>query len=52
MDPPSPTIQGPGFEPDDEVDELRWCSPEDAGKLLTYEHDRALLDAPEEGEAA
>ena len=29
----------PGFEPNDEVDELRWLSPSDASELLTYEHD-------------
>jgi 8-oxo-dGTP pyrophosphatase MutT (NUDIX family) len=32
------------FQPTDEVDLLRWCSPDDAAKLLTYRHDRALLD--------
>ena len=35
----------PGFEPNDEVDELRWLSPADAVALLTYEHDRELVDA-------
>ena len=25
--------------PDHEVDEVRWASPEEAGRLLTYEHD-------------
>jgi 8-oxo-dGTP diphosphatase len=33
----------PGFEPNDEVDEVRWASPEDALELLSYERDRALL---------
>ena len=31
------------FEPTDEVDELRWLPVEEAGKLLTYDHDRELL---------
>jgi 8-oxo-dGTP diphosphatase len=31
------------FEPSDEVDEMRWLSPEDAEQLLSYDHDRALL---------
>jgi len=32
-----------GFIPNREVDELRWCSVDEASSLLTYEHDRALL---------
>ena len=32
-----------GFEPDDEVDELRWLSPADALAMLDYEHDRRLI---------
>jgi 8-oxo-dGTP diphosphatase len=40
------------FEPGDEVDEVRWLSPEAARSLLTYDHDRALLDAPEAAEGA
>jgi len=31
------------FVPSDEVDEVRWLAPEDAERLLTYEHDRELL---------
>jgi 8-oxo-dGTP diphosphatase len=31
------------FEPNDEVDELRWMTPEDAAGLLTYEFDRELV---------
>lgn len=30
--------------PNREVDELRWCRPRTAAKLLTYEHDLVLLD--------
>ena len=36
---------GGAFEPNDEVDELRWCSPTEAAAVLTYERDRAVLDA-------
>ena len=31
------------FEPNDEVDELRWLEPEEAEARLTYERDRALV---------
>jgi 8-oxo-dGTP diphosphatase len=31
------------FEPNTEVDELRWLAPEEAAELLDYEHDRALV---------
>jgi 8-oxo-dGTP pyrophosphatase MutT (NUDIX family) len=31
------------FEPTEEVDELRWLSPAEAGELLTFEHDRELV---------
>jgi 8-oxo-dGTP diphosphatase len=31
------------FRPTDEVDELRWLPVEEAGTLLTYDHDRELL---------
>jgi 8-oxo-dGTP diphosphatase len=31
------------FAPNDEVDELRWLTPGEAGALLTYERDRALV---------
>jgi 8-oxo-dGTP diphosphatase len=36
-------VDDPGFEPNDEVDELRWLSPDAARELLTYERDRELL---------
>lgn len=32
------------FEPGDEVDELRWLTPEEVGRALSYEHDRRLLE--------
>ena len=35
---------GDSFTPNREVDQLRWCTPAEAERLLTYEHDRALLE--------
>ena len=46
---PDPADPGPGFAPTREVDEVRWCSVHDAGKLLTYAHDRGLLRHVAEG---
>jgi 8-oxo-dGTP diphosphatase len=34
---------GGAFEPNDEVDELRWLAPGDAAALCTHEHDRAVV---------
>ena len=34
---------GAGFRPNDEVDELRWLSLEEAGSRADYEHDQALI---------
>ena len=39
---------GDDFEPNREVDALRWCRPAEATTLLTYEHDRVLLDQVQE----
>lgn len=36
---------GGGFEPNEEVDELRWLAPREAVELLSYEHDRELAGA-------
>lgn len=36
-------VEDLGFAPDDEVDELRWATPEEAATLLTYRADRVLL---------
>jgi 8-oxo-dGTP diphosphatase len=36
-------IEDPGFEPNDEVDELRWLTPAEATDLLTYSRDRKLV---------
>jgi 8-oxo-dGTP diphosphatase len=33
------------FSPNEEVDEVRWVTPEEAAGLLSYEHDRALARA-------
>ena len=38
-------VRDEGFEPNDEVDEVRWVDPASAAALLTYEHDRRLVDA-------
>lgn len=37
-------IQAGDFHPSHEVDELRWLPIGKAGTLLTYEHDRKLVD--------
>ena len=33
------------FTPTEEVDEIRWVTPEEAAVLLSYDRDRVLLDA-------
>jgi 8-oxo-dGTP diphosphatase len=38
-----------GFEPGDEVDEVRWLSIAEAGGLLTYDRDRDVLASWEDG---
>ena len=35
----------PGFEPNSEVDELRWLPAADAAELLTYDRDKQVLAA-------
>ena len=32
------------LRPGNEVDDARWVSTEDASGLLTYDHDRSMLD--------
>jgi 8-oxo-dGTP diphosphatase len=39
--------EGGRFTPTAEVDELRWLTVEEAGELLTYSADRALLASQE-----
>jgi 8-oxo-dGTP diphosphatase len=39
------TPVGGDLTPTDEVDQARWLPVEAAGALLTYERDRAVLDA-------
>lgn len=36
-------VEDPGFEPNEEVDELRWLAPAQASDLLTYSFDRKLV---------
>lgn len=36
-------VEDGGFEPDDEVDEVRWVDLGAARDLLSYEHDRDLV---------
>jgi 8-oxo-dGTP diphosphatase len=46
MEPDSVAAAGDGaFVPNQEVDEMRWCSVGEATRLLTYAHDRTLLAA-------
>lgn len=35
---------GGGFAPDEEVDELRWCTPADAATLLSYASDAEVVE--------
>ena len=35
--------KAPKFRPNKEIDEMRWCSAADAGKLLDHAHDRQLI---------
>jgi len=42
-------IEGGEFEPNDEVDEMRWLTPDEARALLSYEHDRELVEEAESG---
>lgn len=37
-------VTGGEFEPNDEVDELRWLAPAEAVEILTYPHDRELVE--------
>ena len=36
-------VEGGEFQPNDEVDELRWMTPSEAIAALTHERDRALI---------
>jgi 8-oxo-dGTP pyrophosphatase MutT (NUDIX family) len=40
-----PIAEPTRFVPNDEVDEIRWCSLPDARASLSYEHDRDLVTA-------
>jgi 8-oxo-dGTP diphosphatase len=37
------------FEPNEEVDVLRWVTPAEAAELLTYERDREVVEAADAG---
>ena len=37
-------VEGGEFEPNDEVDGVRWLSPGEAADQLTYDRDRRLLE--------
>jgi 8-oxo-dGTP diphosphatase len=37
-------VENVGFTPDDEVDELRWLPRHEAMALLSYAHDRSLVE--------
>jgi 8-oxo-dGTP diphosphatase len=37
------TVAGGEFTPNDEVDEIRWASPEEARELLSYDRDREVV---------
>ena len=39
------TIEAGEFEPNREVDEIRWLLPEDAAALLTYDRDLPVLES-------
>ncbi len=38
-----PAASNADFVPNDEVDAVEWCSPEEAEQRLSYAHDRELL---------
>ena len=38
-------VEDLGFEPNDEVDQMRWATPEEAAQILSYAPDRELLSA-------
>jgi 8-oxo-dGTP diphosphatase len=40
-------VESGDFEPNDEVDELRWLEAGEARELLTYDRDRDLVDGLE-----
>ena len=37
-------VEDGDFDPNEEVDELRWMQPANAAQLLTYEHDVELAE--------
>jgi 8-oxo-dGTP pyrophosphatase MutT (NUDIX family) len=47
MEPPATADGSSAFVPNDEVDELRWCTVLEAARWLSYAHDRKLLEKAE-----
>ncbi len=45
---PEPGSNQALFQPNDEIDEIRWSLGENAGKLLTHAHDRHLIAEAED----
>ena len=39
------TAEHGSFAPNDEVDEVRWLAPDQAVELISYPHDRPVVDA-------
>ena len=39
------TVESGRFEPNDEVDVIRWLPPESAAAMLSYAHDAELVSA-------
>jgi 8-oxo-dGTP diphosphatase len=50
MEPPADDAKSNGFVPNDEVDELRWCTVAEATEQLSYAHDRTLLQRSQVGQ--
>lgn len=41
----SMTVLSQGHDADDEVDEMRWAPPVEARELVSYDHDRTVIDS-------
>jgi 8-oxo-dGTP diphosphatase len=38
-------VEDLGFTPNEEVDEIRWATPDEAAQLLSYDADRRLVES-------
>lgn len=47
-----PLPAGPGFEPNDEIDRIRWLSPRRAARAVDYDNDRRLIESTRYGKLA